>query len=189
MRRRFVQFVVDELMASTHQPAAPAAAGGGLRYVGVGCGGLLFDIELLCALRAARAGRGEAGEPALGVELFVAIDKAYCFDCSAVERLSMSKQRCARARKAPGPGAPADVLRFAPPSRVRRNRSLPQQLTLDHVSPATRRLEKRRHMFEVQEALDAQKEGAWLRTRPPPVCARPPARRSSGAPGADLRNR
>jgi len=39
-----------------------------------------------------------------------------------------------------------------------RNRSLPQQLTLDHVSPATRLLEKRRHMFEVQEALDAQKE-------------------------------
>jgi len=35
---------------------------------------------------------------------------------------------------------------------------LPQQLTLDHVSPATRLLEKRRQMFEVQEALDAQKE-------------------------------
>ena len=31
-------------------------------------------------------------------------------------------------------------------------------LTLDHVSPATRLLEKRRQMFEVQEALDAQKE-------------------------------
>ena len=39
-----------------------------------------------------------------------------------------------------------------------RNRSLPQTLTLDHVSPATRLLEKRRQMFEVQEALDAQKE-------------------------------
>lgn len=39
-----------------------------------------------------------------------------------------------------------------------RNRNLPQQLTLDHVSPATRLLEKRRQMFEVQEALDAQKE-------------------------------
>ncbi|RLN48933.1 hypothetical protein BBJ28_00003275 [Nothophytophthora sp. Chile5] len=35
---------------------------------------------------------------------------------------------------------------------------LPQTLTLDHVSPATRLLEKRRQMFEVQEALDAQKE-------------------------------
>ena len=33
-----------------------------------------------------------------------------------------------------------------------------QSLTLDHVSPATRLLEKRRQMFEVQEALDAQKE-------------------------------
>ena len=46
---------------------------------------------------------------------------------------------------------------MAAPSK-QRNRSLPQQLTLDHVSPATRLLEKRRHMFEVQEALDAQKE-------------------------------
>ena len=36
--------------------------------------------------------------------------------------------------------------------------TLPQTLTLDHVSPATRLLEKRRQMFEVQEALDAQKE-------------------------------
>jgi hypothetical protein len=35
---------------------------------------------------------------------------------------------------------------------------VPQTLTLDHVSPATRLLEKRRQMFEVQEALDAQKE-------------------------------
>ncbi|GMH87965.1 hypothetical protein TrVE_jg12027 [Triparma verrucosa] len=39
-----------------------------------------------------------------------------------------------------------------------RNKNLPQTLTLDHVSPATRLLEKRRQMFEVQEALDAQKE-------------------------------
>ena len=31
-------------------------------------------------------------------------------------------------------------------------------LVLDHVSPATRLLEKRRQMFEVQAALDAQKE-------------------------------
>ncbi|RHY33320.1 hypothetical protein DYB32_001723, partial [Aphanomyces invadans] len=36
--------------------------------------------------------------------------------------------------------------------------AMPQTLTLDHVSPATRLLEKRRQMFEVQEALDAQKE-------------------------------
>ena len=34
----------------------------------------------------------------------------------------------------------------------------PQTLTLDHVNPSTRLLEKRRQMFEVQEALDAQKE-------------------------------
>eukprot|EP00965_Chrysotila_dentata_P240355 6203659-Pleurochrysis_carterae.AAC.2 len=40
----------------------------------------------------------------------------------------------------------------------KRNHNMPQQLTLDHVSPATRLLEKRRQMFEVQEALDAQKE-------------------------------
>jgi chromosome segregation ATPase len=39
-----------------------------------------------------------------------------------------------------------------------RAKNLPQTLTLDHVSPATRLLEKRRQMFEVQEALDAQKE-------------------------------
>jgi len=41
---------------------------------------------------------------------------------------------------------------------VEENQNLPQTLTLDHVSPATRLLEKRRQMFEVQEALDAQKE-------------------------------
>ena len=34
----------------------------------------------------------------------------------------------------------------------------PQGLSLDHVSPATRLLEKRRQMFEVQEALDLQKD-------------------------------
>lgn len=39
-----------------------------------------------------------------------------------------------------------------------RSKTLPQTLALDHVSPATRLLEKRRQMFEVQEALDAQKE-------------------------------
>ncbi len=37
-------------------------------------------------------------------------------------------------------------------------RALPQTLVLDHVSPATRLLEKRRQMFEVQEALEAQKQ-------------------------------
>lgn len=35
---------------------------------------------------------------------------------------------------------------------------LPQTLVFDHVSPATRLLEKRRQMFEVQEALNSQKE-------------------------------
>jgi myosin heavy subunit len=35
---------------------------------------------------------------------------------------------------------------------------LPQTLMFDHVSPATRLLEKRRQMFEVQEALNSQEE-------------------------------
>ena len=35
---------------------------------------------------------------------------------------------------------------------------LPETLMFDHVSPATRLLEKRRQMFEVQEALNSQKE-------------------------------
>jgi vacuolar-type H+-ATPase subunit I/STV1 len=35
---------------------------------------------------------------------------------------------------------------------------MPQTLLFDHVSPATRLLEKRRQMFEVQEALNSQKE-------------------------------
>lgn len=39
-----------------------------------------------------------------------------------------------------------------------RTAALPQSLVLEHVSPTTRLLEKRRQMFEVQEALDAQKE-------------------------------
>lgn len=34
----------------------------------------------------------------------------------------------------------------------------PHTLVLEHVSPATRLLEKRRQMFEVQEALEAQKQ-------------------------------
>lgn len=36
--------------------------------------------------------------------------------------------------------------------------NLPQTLMIDHVSPATRLLEKRRQMFEVQEALNSQKD-------------------------------
>jgi hypothetical protein len=36
--------------------------------------------------------------------------------------------------------------------------TFPQTLMFDHVSPATRLLEKRRQMFEVQEALNSQKE-------------------------------
>lgn len=39
-----------------------------------------------------------------------------------------------------------------------KSQTLPQTLMLDHVSPATRLLEKRRQMFEVQEALNSQKE-------------------------------
>eukprot|EP00744_Colponema_vietnamica_P002739 GILI01004263.1.p1 GENE.GILI01004263.1~~GILI01004263.1.p1 ORF type:complete len:390 (-),score=71.17 GILI01004263.1:849-2018(-) len=35
---------------------------------------------------------------------------------------------------------------------------IPQHLTLDNVSPSTRLLEKRRQMYEVQDALDQQKE-------------------------------
>lgn len=36
--------------------------------------------------------------------------------------------------------------------------AMPHNFLLDHVSPATRLLEKRRQMFEIQEALEAQKE-------------------------------
>lgn len=36
-------------------------------------------------------------------------------------------------------------------------RSGQKTLILEHVAPATRLLEKRRQMFEVQEALEAQK--------------------------------
>ena len=39
-----------------------------------------------------------------------------------------------------------------------RNNNLPTTLMFDHVSPATRLLEKRRQMFEVQEAVNSQKE-------------------------------
>ena len=64
------------------------------------------------------------------------------------------------AQRAPPDRPAAPVLITRACRRGRRNRNLPQQLTIDHVSPATRLLEKRRQMFEVQEALDAQKEGA-----------------------------
>ena len=47
---------------------------------------------------------------------------------------------------------------------TKKGKGLPQTLTLDHVSPATRLLEKRRQMFEVQEALNAQKEDFARRT-------------------------
>ena len=40
----------------------------------------------------------------------------------------------------------------------RQTATLPTTLMFDHVSPATRLLEKRRQMFEVQEALNAQKD-------------------------------
>eukprot|EP00736_Rhodelphis_marinus_P011895 Rmarinus@m.1772 len=39
-----------------------------------------------------------------------------------------------------------------------KNRNFPRQLSIDHVSPATRLLERRRQMFEVQQQLEHQKE-------------------------------
>ncbi|KAK9833172.1 hypothetical protein WJX74_009370 [Apatococcus lobatus] len=42
-------------------------------------------------------------------------------------------------------------------SHIQKARLIPHSLVLEHVSPATRLLEKRRQMFEVQEALDLQK--------------------------------
>ena len=38
------------------------------------------------------------------------------------------------------------------------HRQIPHTLVLEKVSPATRLLEKRRQMFEVQEALEQQKQ-------------------------------
>ena len=38
------------------------------------------------------------------------------------------------------------------------NNGIPELLSFDHISPATRLMEKRRQMFEVQEALNSQKE-------------------------------
>ncbi|KAL3154438.1 Cilia- and flagella-associated protein 73 [Trebouxia sp. C0010 RCD-2024] len=40
---------------------------------------------------------------------------------------------------------------------IQPKRAIPHTLVLEHVSPATRLLEKRRQMFEVQEALEQQK--------------------------------
>ena len=44
------------------------------------------------------------------------------------------------------------------PRCVSHLKSLPVTLTLEHVSPVTRLLEKRKQMLHVQESLDAQKE-------------------------------
>lgn len=44
---------------------------------------------------------------------------------------------------------------FAPAAK---SKNAPHTLVLEHVSPATRLLEKRRQMFEVQESLEAQKQ-------------------------------
>merc|ERR1712178_42430 len=52
------------------------------------------------------------------------------------------------------PGIPMATDEFLP--KLLR-RTVPPQLTLDHVSPATRLLEKRRQKIDVQEALEAQK--------------------------------
>lgn len=41
---------------------------------------------------------------------------------------------------------------------IGKRKTMPHTLVLEHVSPATRLLEKRRQMFEVQEALEAQKQ-------------------------------
>ena len=39
-----------------------------------------------------------------------------------------------------------------------KRKTMPHTLVLEHVSPATRLLEKRRQMFEVQESLEQQKQ-------------------------------
>ena len=47
------------------------------------------------------------------------------------------------------------------------NKNLPVSLTLEHVSPVTRLLEKRKQMLQVQESLDSQKVRTVLhRTQP-----------------------
>ena len=57
-------------------------------------------------------------------------------------------------------------------------RQIPHTLVLEHVSPATRLLEKRRQMFEVQEALKQQKQEYARKVRRPCclTCATKPGR-------------
>lgn len=43
-------------------------------------------------------------------------------------------------------------------SKNHSSKSLPKTLLFEHITPATRLLEKRRQMFEVQEALNSQKD-------------------------------
>lgn len=53
------------------------------------------------------------------------------------------------------------ALPLPPPPRPvsSSNKNLPVSLTLEHVSPVTRLLEKRKQMLQVQESLDSQKVG------------------------------
>ena len=69
VRQRFKQMLLASVRAPTTQHPR-------LRYVSVGSGGLLYDLELILALR-------EKHGPAC-VELVVAIDRKYCFDGRAV---------------------------------------------------------------------------------------------------------
>lgn len=87
--------------------------------------------------------------------------------------------RSARLRSAP---LLSLCLSAAVPSCSSSNKNLPVSLTLEHVSPVTRLLEKRKQMLQVQESLDSQKVG---RTQThtasgPPV--RPATRTPSGSP-------
>ena len=52
-----------------------------------------------------------------------------------------------------GPLTAADCSSLSPDRKT-----TTKELVLEHVSPATRLLEKRRQMFEVQEALENQKQ-------------------------------
>lgn len=59
------------------------------------------------------------------------------------------------------PGAVSGVVAGDDASGLRQaagHSMMPRNFLLDHVSPATRLLEKRRQMFEIQEALETQKE-------------------------------
>ena len=57
-----------------------------------------------------------------------------------------------------GGGAAGGGQEAAALPSIAKRRGGPHTLVLEHVSPATRLLEKRRQMFEVQEALEAQKQ-------------------------------